>query len=68
MSPSVEYKDNFETTAIGILESLKLTPSYSSLELNLENADKLGMDINDLDLDDLEDALIGFVLSSEFNN
>ena len=67
ISPSVEYKDNFETTALGILESLKLTPSHSSLELNLENADKLGMDINDLDFDNLEDALIGFVLSSEFH-
>lgn len=67
ISPSVGYKDNFETTALGILESLKLTPSHSSLELNLENADKLGMDINDLDFDNLEDALIGFVLSSEFH-
>ena len=67
ISPSKEYLEFFETTALGILNSLNLTANNASLELNLENAGKLGMDTKDLEIDNFEDALIGFILSSEFN-
>ena len=67
ISPSKEYLESFESTALEILESLNLTASNAPLELNLENAGKLGMDTNDLEMDNFEDALIGFILSSEFN-
>ena len=67
ISPSKEYLESFESTALEILESLNLTSSNAPLELNLENAGKLGMDTNDLEMDNFEDALIGFILSSEFN-
>ena len=66
-SPSKEYLEFFESTALEILKSLNLTASNASLELNLENAGKLGMDTNDLEIANFEDALIGFILSSEFN-
>ena len=67
ISPSKDYLEFFESTALEILESLNLTANNASLELNLDNAGKLGMDTKDLEIDNFEDALIGFILSSEFN-
>ena len=67
ISPSDEHKKFFETESYKILESLNLIVSNISPVLDLENAIKLGMNTDDLVIENFEDALIGFILSSEFN-
>lgn len=65
--PSLDYKDFFEKESQQIIESLNLSVSDTPLKLDLENAIKLGMNVDDLLIENFEDALIGFILSSEFN-
>ena len=65
--PSLDYNVLFEEESQKIIESLNLRVSNASLKLDLEKAIKLGMNVDDLPFENFEDALIGFILSSEFN-
>tara|TARA_B100000767_G_scaffold215157_1_gene202639 strand:- start:1842 stop:2396 length:555 start_codon:yes stop_codon:yes gene_type:complete len=66
--PSSDHSKFFESTCLKILESLDLVAKKESPELDLDNAVKLGMDVNKLQIENFEDSLIGFILSSEFNS
>lgn len=67
ISPDQEYLQFFEKTSFEILESLNLKVSDSSLKHDLDNATKLGMNTDGLVMENFEDSLIGFILSTEFN-
>jgi len=65
--PKKNHSEFFESTCLDILASLNLRATNASPELDLDNGGKLGMDVDDLEIENFEDALIGFILSSEFN-
>ena len=68
LTPKKDYFEYFDKNSLQLAESLELDLSKKSLSLDLKNANKLGLEGKDIQLDELENALIGFILSSEFHS
>ena len=68
VKPENDYLKNFDHKSTELFNLLDLEALDDIPKLNLKNAQKLGFQSEETKLEDLENALIGFVLSSEFHS
>jgi tRNA threonylcarbamoyladenosine modification (KEOPS) complex Cgi121 subunit len=66
--PKTSYSEIFENESLELLELLNLELSEELPSLSISNANILGLESDNIDIEDLENSLIGFILSSEFNS
>ena len=68
VNPQSDFRELFDSQYNEIFNMLNLEKIDVSPKLNLSNAVKLGLDENNLNLENLEDSLVAFIISSEFNS
>ena len=68
VNPQSDFRELFDSQYNEILDMLNLEKIDVSPKLNISNAIKLGLDENNLNLENLEDSLVAFIISSEFNS
>ena len=68
VNPQSDFRDLFDSQYNEIIKTLNLEILDDTPKLNLDNAIKLGLDGENLNLENLEDSLIAFIISSEFNS
>ena len=67
-TPKSNYQQMFENEYPQIIENLEIKTIMENPELSISHAVKLGLDEENLNLQNLENSLIAFILSSEFNS